>query len=366
MSSSVSCFDNIIGLTRTPCNDYSGLSSDYTTSDSGLYMDEVIPLSKFESILNCKEGENVFTYMETARDNAIIDFRIDATEILARYNKLTRSPFTGRIGKVKRSAPLTGLVSGYYYGMVLRCDDVVGGEIIVSDISTLFDATGTVDVIIKDNLNTVHATETVNTVDNTLTANTVSVTLPMHSDYVENLEYYFLVQYDGSTEPYDNEFYDTCNTPCKSKSSASNKQFGYSDYMMVSGIGLSSISDLSDVNIPSNNRCYGLSLGLKARCKVEEIWCYDEMDYVGNAVDMAVAKAIRLQACLNLIRDISLSENLNLDTILDGSTLGQWQEQWTVEYSEMIDFIVKNIDITRTDCFECGKEVFGGLGKIKS
>ena len=104
MASDVTCFDNIIGLTRTPCSDYTGLSSDYTTSDSGLFMDELIPLSSWESVLNCKVGENVFTFMEKARDSAIIDFRIDGTSILAQYNKLLRKPFTGRIGKVKRSA----------------------------------------------------------------------------------------------------------------------------------------------------------------------------------------------------------------------------------------------------------------------
>lgn len=366
MSSDVSCFDNIIGLTRTPCNDYSGLSSDYTTSDSGLYMDELIPLHKWESILNCKEGENVFTFMEKARDSAIIDFRIDATEILMRYNRLARNPFKGRIGKVKRSALLSTLTSGYYYGIVLRVDDVVGGEIIITDISTLFEANGTVDVLLYNNLNTLIGTYTVNTVANTLTNNTVSITLPTHSEYVENLEYYFVVQYDGTNDPYNNEFYDDCNSLCTAKPTRSNKQFGFTDYMTVSGVTLSQVSDLSDLTYSSNNRCYGLSLGLTARCKVEEIWCYDDMDYVGNAVDMAVAKCIRLLSCMNLIRDIALSENLNFSTIIDKQTLGEWHERWTLEYSEMIDFIVKNIDVTRTDCFECGQEILVGVGGIRS
>ena len=61
-----------------------------------------------------------------------------------------------------------------------------------------------------------------------------------------------------------------------------------------------------------------------------------------------------------------MSENLNFDTIIDRQTLGEWQEQWVGEYSEMIDFIVKNIDVTKTDCFECGREILGGVGKIRS
>ena len=58
MSILINCFDDIIGITRTPCSDYNAISSTYTTSDSGLYLDELIPLSKAESLLNCKVGEN--------------------------------------------------------------------------------------------------------------------------------------------------------------------------------------------------------------------------------------------------------------------------------------------------------------------
>ena len=142
--------------------------------------------------------------MDKARTSAIIDFRIDATSILTQYNKLVRKPFTGRIGKVKRSAALTSLTSGYYYGMVLRMYDVVSGEVIITDIGTLFDTTGNVTVLIYNNLNTLVDSQVVNTTANALTNNTVSITLPMHSDYVENLEYYIVVQYNGTDSPYDN------------------------------------------------------------------------------------------------------------------------------------------------------------------
>jgi hypothetical protein len=365
MASDVSCFDDIIGLTRTPCSDYTGLSTDYTTSDSGLYLDELIPLSKFEAILNCKVGENVFTFMEKARDNAIIDFRIDATAILTEYNKIKRRPFSGRIGKVKRADPLS-LTVGKYYGIVLRVDDVVGGEILVSDIATMFDTTGTVTVYVYNNLNTLLGTYVLNTTANTVTANAISIlTLPMHSDYVENLEYSFVFLL-GANVPYDNELYNTCTSLCNSDPTQSNKQFGFTDYMRASGITLTDLLDFSDLRIPSDNRCFGLSLGLKARCKVDEIWCYDEMDYIGDAVDMAVAKAVRLKAASNLIRDIALSENLNFETMIDGETLGEMDERWMGEYNEMIEFIVKNIDVTKTDCFECGREILMGSNTIWS
>lgn len=369
MSSDVSCFDDIIGLTRTPCSDYSAISSTYTTSDSGLYLDELIPLSKWESVLNCKIGEEVFTFMSTARDNAIIDFRIDATAILTQDNILKRKPFTGRIGKVKRSATLN-LTAGNYYGIVIRCDDIVSGEIILGDVATMFDTTGVISLLVYDNLNTLHGTYALNTVADNMEANDIAdLTLPMHSDYVENLEYYFIYLY-GTNTPYDNAFYNACQSfcadPCKSISSQSNKQFGYGNYSSASGVTLTGIADLSDVSLVSDNRAFGLSLGLKMRCKVEEIWCYDEMDYVGNAVDMAVAKAVRLKATSNLIRDIAVSNNLNFETMIDGETLGDLDERFMAEYAEMIEFIVNNISVERTDCFECGHETLVGRTPIWS
>lgn len=365
MSSSVSCFDNIIGLSRTPCSDYD-LSTDYTTSDSGLFLDELFPLHKAESLLNCKVGENVFTFLEKARDNAIMDFRIDATSLLAERADIRIRPFKGRIGKVKRSEALTSLTTGNYYGMVIRCDDIVGGEIRIVDISTMFDTTGTIDIIVKNNLNeTISGSPfTVNTTAGALEGNTVSITLPTHSEYVENLEYYFLFA-KGASSPYDNEFYDQDASWSKVYPTKTNKQFGYLNYVAPAGINLTSITDLSDITVTSESRCYGLSLGVEMRCKVEEIWCYDEMDYT-DAIDIAIAKAVRLRAASNLIRDIALSENLNRATMIDGQTLGEMDETWTVAYADTLDFIVKNIDISRIDCFECGKEILMGVGKIQS
>ena len=90
------------------------------------------------------------------------------------------------------------------------------------------------------------------------------------------------------------------------------------------------------------------------------------MDYVGDPVSMTVAKAIRVLACLHLIRDLSVSENLNRDTVINGQTLNEWQEQWVGEYMEMLDFIVKNMDVSKTDCFECGQEILTGVGNIYS
>ena len=136
--------------------------------------------------------------------------------------------------------------------------------------------------------------------------------------------------------------------------------------MSVSGVVLTSIADFSDCNYSTDNRCFGLILNATARCKVEEIWCYSAMDYVGNAVDMAIAKCISLRAASNLVRDIALTSNLNRDTMIDGVTLGEMDELWNGEYNEMIDFIVKNIDITKTDCFACGREILGGVGSILS
>ena len=363
MSSDVSCFDNIIGLSRTPCSDYS-VPTIYSTSDSGLYLDELIPMYKVESLLNCKVGENVFVFMDKARDNAIIDFRIDATAILARSANVKRRPFVGRIGKVKRDKTLS-LTVGNYYGIVLRCDDIVGGELVITNIGTIFDTTGMLSIVIYNNLNQTIGTYIVNTTAGALEENTESITLPMHSSYVDNLEYYIVYQYAGNS-PYNNEFVNHHATTFGAKPSQSNKQYGFSEYLVARGVNLSSVADLSDVGGATDTRCFGLTLALEARCKVEEIWCYDEMDYVGDAIDMAIAKAVRLKAGLNLIRDIALSQNLNRSTMVDGATLGEMEEAWSVEYAEMIEYIVKNVDLTKTDCFECGKEILMGLGKILS
>ena len=42
------------------------------------------------------------------------------------------------------------------------------------------------------------------------------------------------------------------------------------------------------------------------------------------------------------------------------------QEEWVAEYVETIDFIVKNIDIDKVDCFECGREILDGVNAIRN
>jgi hypothetical protein len=356
------CFDDIIGLTRTPCNDYLEISDAYTTSDSGLYLDELIPLSKIESLLNCKVGENVFVFMQKAVNNAIVDFRIDATAILGQQSKLRRQPFNGQIGKVKRDSVLTNLVDGRYYGLVLKCNDIVSGELVINTIGMMFDTGVPMFFSIYDNVDGFLTNFVASTGSGNLVTQNVNVTLPLHSDYVENLEYYILYQYDGDTTPYNNVLYDALPTNAPKKSQT-NKQFGYTDYLIASGVGIDDTSRIGHYNPPANKTCYGLTLNVSLRCKVEEIWCYDEMDYVGNPIDMAIAKAVRLKAASNLLRDIALSENLNFETIVGGETLGEWDERLTIEYSDVMNYIINNIDVSKTDCFECTGTLLG-VGQI--
>lgn len=365
MSSDVTCFGNIIGLTRTPCNDYTDIPANYTTSASGLYLDEVIPLSTIESLLNCKVGENVFVFMDRARENAIIDFRTDATAFLLDRTKQRRPAFSGLIGKVKRSKTLS-LTTGKYYGISLRCDDIVAGQMIVSTIRGIFDTTGTVTIYVYNNLNELLDTVTLNVVADTLSTATVNIRPELHSQYVENLEFYFVYEYDGVITPYNNELYDSKSYYRTPRSSSSNRQFGYSDYLIASGVQLTDISDFSDLSCSHTATCYGLILGVSLYCNAEEIWCYDGMDYLGNTIDMAIAKAVRLKAVSNLIRDIALSENLNFETVINGETLGDFDERYNAEYTDMLNFIVKNMDVSKTDCFECEDKLLMGVNTIFS
>ncbi len=366
----LSCWDNIIGLTRTGCADYT-FTADDKLSNSGIFLDELMPLPKFKSLLNCEIGNDLSVFMDRARETAILDFIIDANNLLLDQARLARLPFKGVIGKAKTTQVLTGLTVGNYYGVRFYCSDIIGGEWYVKTISTIFNTTGTIELLIYNNLNELLNTLTINTVANTLTTTDVKafdIRLPLHSDFVENLEYFFIFQYAANT-PRNNQQYNSKNlarecNPCYKTQTG--RQFGWKQFGSLCGIALSSIADLSDVTGAFSSRMYGLMIESGFGCNIEEMWCDDELDWVNEPTARNIAKTIQYKAAINLINDLYLSKMLNRDTIIDGETMEEREEKYMSIYKELLQNTVDNADVTATDCFECDDKLIIGKTYIKT
>ena len=372
MSVEPSCWEYIIGLSRTSCELYS-VDPYHSESDSGFYVEDLVPLHKWASVLNCEKGTDLLDYMDKSRNEAIRQFRTNANALLMRYNRLKRRPYRGKIGRRKYTDYLTNLTTGKYYGVRLFCHDIVGGILRLKKVGGMFSTTGTIQVKIYNNLNEALYTFDINTiagayVETDLTS--LDIELPLHSEYVGNLEYYIYYE-KGAANPRNNKWFDEHKGMYSENSTAyssqTKEQFGWGQYCKVNGLALSDVSDLSDVVGSSNRYMYGLILDVEALCKIGDLWCDDSVgfDYEGDNLALAIAEAVRWKAASILINDILLSNNLNRSVMIDGETLQERMDRWERSYNEALDFIVANIDITKTDCFECKDSIEIGVGGIK-
>lgn len=367
MSISLDCYEYIIGLSRTDCECYDELDS--TTSHSGLYMDELEPLSRISQALNCDTGKDLWPYMERARERSIRQFMGDASAMLMQNYKLRREPFIGSIGRAVKKNILQQ-VTGHYYGVRLFCADVVGGTLKITNIGGIFNTTGALTIKVYNNLNEHIGDYPINVTAGQHVRNTVSIELPLHNNYVENLEYFFLYQYAGNNA-YDNDLKCNCGKfkPYFNKKqpyfgTKTEKQYGWANFAMVGGYSSSSISDLSDVSYTASNLMYGLTLDAEFRCNVNESLCKDSMDYDANPLAAAIAFAILYKSGEILLYDILRSTTINRATLVDDDNTKEDIALFGRKYTEMMRYIVDNVNLNLTDCFDCKDFIEMAKGSI--
>jgi len=372
MSANLECFDYIIGLSRTDCSECYTIPADAGTSLSNLFIDELESLRSISGLENCERGEDVFQLMSESRDEAILYFMSDIELRLQEMYKLRRNPFKGSIGRVKTTAS-RALTVGNWAGVRMACADVVSGVLTITNIGTLFESSGTIDLYVYNNLGELEGSYTLNTVANTHTSNPVNIELPLHADYIDNLEYFFVYVVAG--QPLNNTAdstkcslsFNTCNpySECGvNYYSQTNKQYGWTEWLMAGAFSDSTLNDLDDCSTTTSSYMNGLTFLVELRCKVNEVLCMDELDFVANPLAMAMAHAIRYKAGELLVNKILLSPNLRRETMINTEALVAARDVWIVKYDKLAEDLTKRIDVTINDCLECrdGQEIIlGGI-----
>lgn len=357
------CYDNIIGLTRSECECYSNFPDDSDTSFSGLYLDELVGLSFVQSMTNCDNGDDLFTNMEKARANAITSFQADTNALLLQNFRLNRNPYKGGIGRAQVTNNLT-VTTGNYMGVRLYCDTVKSGTLTIKSIGTIFDANGTIDLTIYNNLNETIGTYTLNTVANTHTANAVDIELPLYNENSDHMEYFLLYQVGATPKPLGNDIKCSCGR-FKPKFDCNHPYFhdthettyGWADWLMIGGMNKSTLPDFDDCECSTTNLLYGLTLIVELRCNINETLCLDSMDFEGNPLAAAMAISILNKAGYNFGSWILASGNLNRFNMINTEQLATDMKVWNDTYVQMINYIAQSADITQNDCFAC-KDIY--------
>lgn len=348
MSIPVDCFDYIIGLSRSSCNCYSDRPVDFDASLSGLYMDEFSPLDQLKGLENCENG-SVWDKMANARENAIRFFISDMNSKLQKKYLLKRKPYKGTIGN--KTFTEDRILVNSYNGIRVFCSDIISGYMKIKKINTIFNSTGAFNLFIYNNMNELITTVSLNTVADLYTQNTVNIELPLHSDFVNNLEYYFV--YSGIT-PKNNTLECACGKHSHFNKTES-QRFKWADFIQVSGFDTDSL-DFIELSHSHSIYLNGLILEVELYCKLNDLFC-SEWDFDTDPINASVAYAIAFKATEICLKSIISSTDLSRETMVNAETIEKFMMDYSQKYEDKTADILEEVDITKNDCLMCRDEL---------
>ena len=369
------CLKYIIGLSRTTCTcDYYAACGDFDVSLSELYMDELSPLNTelIRLRADCEKG-TLCNLMDVARSNTIKAFKADIYGLILKTHKVKRPRYYAAIGKQEYDDTLDNTGSTYNVCRFF-VRDIVGGTLNFNTIHTGFNTTHAFNLLVYNNLGTLVQTIVLSATANTWTSNTVSLALPTHSDYIENLEYYFVYPVTASL-PLNNkvQYPCDCKTPimcnCDLKTQT-NKQTGWKKWLLYRGAVKNDL-DFFDWSFGGSNYMNGLSFDVDFKCEVENVLCGDNLDFDSSPVALAMAKAIQYRAGIELIDLVMSNTELERKNLINTELFVNYRVNFMEEYNRLMyhDKDVLNsgsvelgLNVMETDCFGCKDN--WGLNKI--
>lgn len=367
------CYDYIIGLSRTDCTceDPKGdFLLDYNTSYSGLFIDELEPLSVLAGLENCED--DVWEIMDRARENAVKTFVSDASREVIKNAKLRVQPWTGVIGR--RTNTRDRALTTTYAGVHIYCKKIVGGNITLKKFYTAFNFTGNVTVTVVDNLGTTWGSYVLVATEDTWVENDITdLELPLWNDLVDNVEY-FIYYTRGANQPRNNDLCCNCknaltfnpNRPCYIR--GHEDAYRWADSIMVGGFDTSDISRFDDItfNYGGSNFMNGLNIEADMNCDFGMGLCDTAMNFESDPLAIATALAIQYKSAEILADWIESSPNMDYSKMVNREKLAKEQLVWIVKYTELIEYIGLNTDITKTDCLACKDNIQINKGTIFS
>jgi hypothetical protein len=347
MSAIPECLQLAIGLTRVDPDCVDDYVIDYSTSSSGLYLDELkgIDLLRFSELGG---DTDVWQKMDNARNNAIVTFKVDLFREMSKYLEARHHPFSGNIGQTKW---IGSTLLSNYKGLKIF-SDVNGATIRIRGFNLMLETTETVTLEVW--------TEEEQLITYSLTSqagknkvNTLATPLELELDK----EYFFIYQSNGKVLK--NKLTCGCGgfkwcysheKPCYSRS-----RDNWTQWMMVAGIVGSDTSDLDSWS--QSHYAHGLSIIADTRCNSFGIICNDGMDFQNDPISLSVAMAILYKSGEYLLDYILDSNEVNRYTLLSAETIDVNRLFFQSRYAEMVNYIAKEVDYNANDCWRCKDKI---------
>lgn len=353
MQNKMECLTGVVGLTQETCACLtSGESCDFTTSPSGLYLDQIEGGLSLAAIKNMDACKSLCDMMLRARTQAERRLGDDISSALATKYAANKKSFVGKIGQDN----FTGSLSLTKQFAGLKLQSVVGNAdslLVIKTMSININIDAHVQVkIIRARRGatsgTVVATLDVNASANLPTLFPIAndIKLPLSYDG-EDVNYFILYDRSAGFNPKNN----------KSSCGCGNTEKYLFQYLSISGAVTDGLDALA--NTGYENVSHGLILGIELKCDKGEFVCREFNE--NDAVSITLAYATMYKAAEILIEEVLRSPEVSRFTMMNREYMWGKRNHFRKEYDDRIRYVASIIDPSASDCFICKPEnIFSG------
>lgn len=384
MSTTTACFENIIGLSRTPCPCVEDAPEGANVSASGLYLDELdgLNIRLLDAAKDCGQG-TLWEMLERARANAIEETKAEIMAGLSNETDPRRQSGTAQVGSDQKLTADSYKLGQPYHGMTLQVAKVKGGTFRVTAIATCFKADslpGTIEVKVYDRFQGEIASYVLPCTANTPVWTEITpLELSMDELGTVPSRYWFLYEPVAGMRSMNSLINCGCgyyapewNEAMPNYLSSANQKGGslWAEWCMAGGISGSDLAGRETWMV--TNQTNGLILRVEFDCDQSSVFCADVPNYTTDPIQKVIAHAVRLKAGANLVTNLLSSTSINRHTMTAGDVLTKNRSRYAKEWLDRITgYVVPRLAepgmLNRySDCLRCKDKWGMSRGTIRS
>lgn len=350
MSNPAACFENIIGLSRTPCPCVEDLTVEATVSESGLYLDELdgLDIRMANAGINCGQG-TLWEMLATALANAIEQTKNDLMACLASETDMARQPTATptQIGDDKKAQGDGPRLNSGYHGLTMEVANVRGGIAKVTSIGmALKNPVGTYTVYVYDRESLLYTISDLPATANRVTWTPLPAPLELEMEQLGTTpaRYWFLFVPTSGLQAMNSRLKCNCGgfqpywdlSRPQYWANNNSRTYRWADWCQVSGSYGNDIDERETWNC-GLDQTQGILLQMTFDCDQETTFCPDAPNYQTDPIQKALAHTVRYRAAANLVTRLLSSVDINIYTMTAGDIMEKNRREWDDIYGRTIN-----------------------------
>lgn len=351
------CLKDIIGVTKSDCNCLTGTLTEeqkieLAKSSSGFYMDNIADAVTLRAIPKIDSCQGFYDMAIAAKEAAITSITDDIITALALKFKSAKGNYIGNIGRPQYAGTLPA--SRPIQFMKLEPNGKTDAVITFKRARIYSNQSGASNFYIYSYVS--GELNQVLSIPFSLIQNNAAAVAPANPVLLpldqngQPVTYFVAWETVNGAQPKDNKI--DCN--CNAGNGA-----GFASFVNVTGGESTALIDMPDTK--GDNKAHGIVLDVEIRCMSSNFICREYNDR--NEIAVVAKWAAAFKANEFLIERILSSPEVNRYTLMSREHLYGKRNHFRTEYDARIQYIIDNVDVSKTDCFIC-KQSTVFLGNI--